>query len=227
MFEVSFDLPEPDRRPHAKVEPEPEPEPEPEVPPPPTFSEEELAAARQAGFADGQSAGYQQAMQSVEAKIASGIDAVGLFLPDLLSQRDRLGLALANDAARLAHALVRRALPELNRRYGPFEIETVVSQAMQTAMDQPRIHIRVAPDIAERITAPVQGAAETAGYAGRVTVVGDPALGPADVKLEWGDGGVERMAEQVWGNLTAIVARLVEGLEADTGLKSVAVDSAA
>jgi flagellar assembly protein FliH len=150
-----------------------------------------------------------------------------MFLPDLLGKRDKLSLALASDAARLAHALVRRALPEFNRRYGPLEIETVVSQAIQTAIDQPRIHVRVAPDIAERITAPVQSAAETAGYAGRVTVVGDPALGPADVKVEWSDGGVERMAEQVWANLTAIVARLVEGLEADTGLKSVTVDSAA
>jgi flagellar assembly protein FliH len=222
MFDNSFDpvevVPEPERveeaEPQMQAEPEPDPEPEPPPPPPPpTFSEEELAAARAVAYADGEAAGTAQAQQSAEMKLARSIEAIGSALPGIMNDRDQAVQAIARESARLAHALVAKALPELNRRYGLTEIEAIVKADVALAIDQPRIIVRVASDLASSVEQRFEAIALAAGFQGRVIVLGDPALGPADVKLDWGDGGAERLAARVWTELTAIVARAVENLE--------------
>lgn len=221
MFDTSFDPVEyvpPPVEAEAEPEPEPEPIPDPEPeppppPPPPTFSEEELAAAKAAAYADGEAAGNAQAQQSAEMKLARAVESIGAALPGIMDDRDQAARLLADEAARLAYALVRKAMPELNRRYGLTEIEAIVKSNMALAIDQPRIIIRVASDMAPNVENRFEAIAQTAGYQGRIMVLGDAALGPADVKLDWGDGGAERLASRIWNELTAIVARAVEDLE--------------
>jgi hypothetical protein len=41
----------------------------------------------------------------------------------------------------------------------------------------------------------------------------DNSLGPADVKVEWGDGGAERCVQRAWNDIDAIVSRVIERLE--------------
>ncbi len=219
LFERSFDAVE------APPEPEPEEElvieelpPEPvEVvviePPPPTFSEAELAAARAAGYAEGEAAGHHAAASAIEVRIADLIQQVGAQIPGLAAGRDQAVAAVSQEAARLAHAMVRRIMPELARRYRIEEIEAVVVDSLDKALDQPRIVIRTPADVTGYLTERLETVARQHGFAGRVIVLSDPSLGPSDIKVEWGDGGAERCIQRAWAEVEGIVGRVVDRLE--------------
>jgi flagellar assembly protein FliH len=216
LFERSFDPVE------AAPEPEPEPElvetPEPveliaEEPAPPTFSEAELAAARAAGYADGEAAGREAATGATETKLTELMQQIAGYVPGLANDRDQAVSAVSHEAARLAHAMVRRMLPELARRYRVEEIEAVVIDSLGKALDLPRILIRAPADLAGYLGDRLETVARQHGFAGRVVVLSDKSLGPSDVKVEWGDGGAERCVQRAWSDLEATVQRVVAKLE--------------
>lgn len=235
LFDRSFDYvppppsaPEPEPEPEIEVEPvleaepefEPEPEPEPEEPPPPpppTFSEEELAAARASSYADGETAGLQTAMATVEARGSRALEAIAQQVPGLLADRQQVVTNVAHEAARLAYALVARMMPELARTYGLGEIEAVVRDSLGMAVDQPRITVRVQPEIAELLHPKLEGMALNAGFNGHINLLADASLGPSDVRVEWGDGGAERLIQRAWNDVTEIVRRSVADLKERTG----------
>jgi len=217
LFERSFDLVDapPEEEPEEELPP---PEPEPvevvaEEPPPPTFSEDELAAARAAGFAEGEAAGRQAASAAAEARTAELTQQIAALVPGLAKDRDQAVSAISHEAARLAHAMVRRMMPELTRRYRIDEIEAVVVDSLNKALDQPRMIIRSPADIAGHLGDRLETVARQHGFAGRVLVLSDQSLGPSDVKVEWGDGGAERCVQRAWTELEATVQRVVAKLE--------------
>jgi len=222
MFEKSFD---PVDAPPEPEETEPDPEelvaalpPEPvelivEEPPAPTFSEAELAAARASGYAEGEETGRMAASQAIEVRLAELVQQIGAVIPGLASDRDQAVAAMSQEAARLAHAMVRRIMPEVARRYRIEEIEAVVVDSISKALDQPRIIIRTPADVTAYLSDRLEQVARQYGFAGRVIVLSDAALGPSDVKVEWGDGGAERCIARAWSDIEGVVARVVDRLE--------------
>jgi flagellar assembly protein FliH len=201
-----------------ELEPEPEPEPEPPPPPPPPmFSVEELAAARTSSYADGETAGLQTAMASVEARTARALEGIAQQIPSVLADRQQVVNAVAQEAARLAHALVARMMPELARTYGIGEIQAVIRDSLAMAVDQPRLTLRVHSDLGERLHPLLEGLALNSGFTGQVSLLTDPTLGPSDVRAEWGDGGAERLVARAWADVTAIVRHSVADLRDRTG----------
>lgn len=220
LFEHSFDLveapPEPEpEEPELLIE-EPVPEPVEVVaiePPPPTFSEAEVAAARASGYSDGETAGRKAADDATEARIVELMQQLATAIPGLAADRDQVVTAVSQEAARLAHAMVRRLMPELARRHRIDEIEAVVVDSLNKALDQPRMIIRTPADVTSYLTDRLETVARQHGFGGRVIVLSDPSLGPSDVKVEWGDGGAERCIARAWSDIETIVARVVDRLE--------------
>ncbi|MFD2263272.1 hypothetical protein ACFSM5_10265 [Lacibacterium aquatile] len=216
MFERDFEA---ELRP-----PPPPPEPIPEQltevvqpdapihPPSPMFSAEELHAARMAAYADGETTGLQTAMASIDQKVARALEMIGGQLPSLQHDREQVIHSISEEAARLAHAMVARMFPEMARRYGLTEIEAVIASSIEQAIDQPRIIIRLHPDLAPMISEKAEHMATMAGYAGRLSILPEATLGPSDVRIEWGDGGAERLVSRAWADISDIVGRAVTHL---------------
>ena len=222
FFDLSFDrveappMPEPEPEPVVFEEPEPEPEPvwePPPPPPPPMFSEEELAAARAAAYADGEAAGRHATMQSLEHRLVRAAEAIAASLPQVLQDRERAAEAFSHEAARIAHALVRRLLPDLTQRYGLGEIEAVVRESLAKAIDRPQILVRVNAELIDQLKPRLDAIAADLGYQGRLVPLGDAGLGDGDVRCDWGEGGAERLTHRAWEELSAVLARVVGTLE--------------
>jgi flagellar assembly protein FliH len=220
LFEHSFDIveapPEPEPEEEQLLIEEPVPEPVEVVadePPPPTFSEAEVAAARAAGYEDGQAAGRKAAGEAIETRIVELVQQLATAIPGLAADRDQAIASVSHEAARLAHAMVRRLMPEVARRYRTEEIEAVVVDSLNKALDQPRIIIRTPADLTSYLTDRLETVARQHGFGGRVIVLSDQSLGPSDVKVEWSDGGADRCVQRAWSDVEAIVARVVERLE--------------
>jgi flagellar assembly protein FliH len=104
-------------------------------------------------------------------------------------------------------------MPELEQRHGLGEIERVVREGVAKSLDESRIVIRVPLDTVDGLRDHLAALARDAGFEGRVLVLGDQMLGPSDVRVEWSDGAAERVGTRLWADMSAIVARMVDGIQ--------------
>jgi flagellar assembly protein FliH len=194
LFDVSFDAPPP-------------PPPPPEEP---TVALAELEAAREAAFAEGRQAATEEAIRLAETRIAAALEAIVAAIAQLgRTHEARLG-TLERDVAGLAATVLSRISPTLAKHRALDDIATFVAQSLGEAADEPRVVLRVADDLFEAVRGRVAPLAEAAGFSGKLVILGEEALGPADARVEWADGGAERDVTRLTREIEAAALRLLE-----------------
>ncbi len=208
--------------------------PEPVAPPPPTFSEEELAAAREAGFregiatghnagreqgyAEGRAAGLEEGAAAARAEMAGTDAALAAHALDRIA-RGVMGLFVAYEAGsvmrsdqpvHVALAIVRKLMPELARRNGLAEIEALVRACLTELMDEPRLIVRVATDTIDLVREHLDATVANCGFDTKLLIVGDPDLAPGDCRVEWAEGGSERDTARLLADIEDCAARLLD-----------------
>jgi len=204
MFETDFEAAPP---------PPPEPEVvsvEPEVPPPPTFSEDELAAARQQayadGLADGTRSGQAEAMAGQTQQLNEVLARLDVQLNQLLKVQLDNRAEVIDRSVQVALTITRKLVPSFAARHGLSEIEGLVRQCMAQLNAEPRLVIRTHDSLLDEVTAKVQAMAEAQGFEGKLVFIGDEQMGPGDCRLEWADGGAERDEARIWADVDRVVA---------------------
>lgn len=211
LFETSFDEDAADRA-REKQEAEERARLEAEAaanaePPPPTYSQEEMTAARQAGFLEGRNAGISEAQASLERRTADALDQVSRALAQLdRAQREGV-VELMRGALEVTHTIVRKLLPEYVRRHGSDEIQALVRQVLETLIEEPRVVIRVPEDLVEALKPRIAQAGKATSFEGQLVVFGEPALGDGDCRVEWSSGGAERLVQQSLEQVAQVVGR--------------------
>ena len=176
-------------------------------PPPPTFSEEELAAARQAGFLEGRNTGISEAQASLERRATDALDQVSRAIAQLdRAQREGV-VEMMRGALEVTHTITRKVLPEFVRRHGSDEIQALVRQVLETLIEEPRVVIRVPEDLVEALKPRIAQAGKATSFEGQLVVFGEPALGDGDCRVEWSSGGAERLIQQSFEQIAAVVGR--------------------
>lgn len=202
------------KEPPAPVEPPPPP-----PPPAPTFSEGELKAATDKARKDGQTAGEARgrdaARAEIEQRIAAALDAIVAQVTALQTQFATDRQAILADATSLAMAILRKMLPEFSRRGGLTEIETVIDGCLRDQRREPRLVARVAPDLLPALEPRMAALSANAAFEGRLFLIADERMGPADCTVEWADGGMERHADAIWADISAALDRCLglQGIE--------------
>ncbi|CBS89481.1 FliH/SctL family protein [Azospirillum lipoferum] len=246
LFDESFDVDAVPRMTHVEDDdllPEDEfaPPPEPEEPPPPpapTFGEEELAAARAQGYAEGlaagksegtaagygkgftdgmasgQNTGYERGKAEVEAtvnnRIANALAQIADGVSRLLAEREAGNAARTEQPVHLALAIVRKLLPEWARRGGMAEVEAMVRTCLTDLIDEPRLVIRVAEDTMGLVRDHLDEAVGSRGFGAKLMVVGDPSIAPGGCRIEWAEGGMERDTAQLLAEIERRAAHMLE-----------------
>lgn len=232
QFDESFDTDLP-RRPKPP-EPEPEIELPPPPPPPPTFSEAELAAARKEGYAEGeragQGAGYgkgfaegltkgmqegfqqgkTQAEDQIANRIAGALERIGAGVDRMLAEREAVNAMRSDQPYYIALSIVRRLMPEMVQRYGVAEIEGVVRQFLTELIDEPRLIIRIAPDIAGEMRERLEEMTAAHGFDTKLVIIEEPGIQPGDCTIEWAEGGAERDTAHLMADIEARAAPLLD-----------------
>lgn len=176
--------------------------------PPTVYSQAELEQACADAFEDGRT----KALLEHEGTDAHRLSGAFEKLADQIAAMGEAEEARAREfrasAMNVALVAVRKILPELARRFGRQEIEAIMVDVLSELSEEPKLVIRV-PDsafdsIAERVTDLVRNR----GYAGKTIVLADGGLGPSDCRIEWADGGVERLAERTIADVAGAIMRL-------------------
>lgn len=195
MFDRVFELPP--RHDPGQVVAEtaaPVPEVTPETPPPPTYSEEDLAAARDEAYAQGREAGVKEMSESLEHETRNTLAAVENALRELMWSQAAIETRSAEDAIRVALTAVRRLFPALANRDPLAEIEGLVGRAMALIQGEAVLNIYVNDRLVEPISARIRPMAAAAGFQGRIKMHPLASLAPGDGRVEWEGGGIGRDA---------------------------------
>jgi len=206
LFETSFET---DDLPAAPVPAEKEPEP--------TFSEEDVAKARDDGFAAGKEAGRKAAEELIERDVAQALTHVTQQLADLGTAQSDSIERRGREAVEAALAIIRKLFPSLAEKHGMVEIETIIGECLTRLRGEPRVVIRVADALLDAVNERATALAAKAGFEGKLVLIAQDDLQAGDVRVEWADGGAERDSESLWHEIDTIVARFVGSAPPKTG----------
>ena len=206
LFDTDFDAPRINAAEMSYVEDEIDVAEIPPVePPPPTFSEEELALAREQAFVAGRQAGLQEAERAAQQMIGMALAGCAHHLQALAAAQAAANEALTRDAVAIALAVIRKLHPEFCRLYGVAEIAAAVEGSLAHLDRAARITMKVHPDLVESVRERCDALAAQISFEGKLIVTGDPQLPPGDCRLEWGDGGAERDGNRTWTEIDKAV----------------------
>ena len=178
-----------------------------EEPPAPTFSEEELAAARQAAFAEGKAAGVAEAETCHAARLAAAVEILppqlAAIAQDVAAEAD----ARRRDSLEAALTVIRKLFPQLARTHGLDEVHAVIEQCLERLRDEPRVVIRCADADLDALRERAEHATARSGFEGKLVFLADERLASGDLRVEWADGGAERDQARLWQEIDAVIAR--------------------
>lgn len=176
----------------------------------PSFSAAELEAARAEGRAEGEAAGYQAAMASIEKMLADSTGLISQSLGGLFSAEAARREQMKMDAAGLAHAFARKIAPRAFADAPLDEIAAMVTEFIGLCYHEARIVIRVADPMVDPLKELSAQLASEQGYMGKIVILGDPRMQGSDCKIEWADGGAERSEAKIMDELDRLVSRYMD-----------------
>lgn len=205
LFQTSFDTDALARAAEAQAAAEQEVE----EPPAPTFSEEELAAAKEAAFAAGRAEGITETEHGIARRTEEQLAALTARF-ESLSEAFATQLADQHqDTLLAAMTVVRKLFPKLNREGRLDEAQAVVEDCLERLRDEPRIVVRATDQELDSLKAHVDACIKRSGFSGKVVFLADDRLSTGDVRVEWADGGAERDQTALWQEIDAIIDRML------------------
>jgi len=175
------------------------------------YTEEQMALAKTQTFAAGKAEGVQETQKQQEAKIAELMKKVLTQADKMAKNEDRREVEKSIDAVKLAARVVGKLLPGFAQQYALSEIERVISQSIEARRDEPRIAITVPTLHLETLRQSIDQLAHERGFAGKVILLSDDGMAPSDVRVEWADGGAERLFDDMWAQIDTALQRMMNG----------------
>lgn len=165
--------------------------------PTPEMVEVERAAAYERG--------KQDAIAQAERQAAAALTTLADVASATLSRLDAESRALRDDAAALAFAAARKIAGASLDAYGEARALASVETAMNMLRHQPRLLIKLPPDMIALLNPRLDALRETHAYAGALIVREDSALSAGAVTIDWTDGMVTHDPEEVARRIETII----------------------
>ena len=179
--------------------------------PKPTFTEADIAAARDQGFAAGHSAGAAEAWAKIEGQAAVASAEIAKRIGELGQKQAAAIERSARDAVALAVQVANKLAPAALQRFAATEVEAVLSHCLSDMQTEPRMVLRASEAIVEALRERVNEIAARSGFPGLVVLLPDDTLTGANCRLEWADGGLERDSAATMRKIEQAVGRFLDG----------------
>jgi flagellar assembly protein FliH len=180
---------------------------EPEMPPEPTYSQAELDAAREAGYAEGRARALKEAATADGRLAADALGAIGKQLSTLNDAQTKALEEAKRGAVAVAAAIAGKIAPELTQSGAVDSITALVAERLPELMDEPRVVVRLDAARLDLVKARLEETAKHVGFNGRFILLAEDGLKGPDCRIEWADGGTERITPRVAAEIENVVAR--------------------
>ena len=189
-----------------------------ENPPAPTFSEEELATAKQQGFNDGVKKGLADAAASRDQQVAQIVQKLGADISILLNAEAERARKFETELLTMVQALFIRAFPVLNHHFAQTQITATITEILQNLGENTSITIEISPTDLEEVSDRLRPLLSQ--HTGAVSILPQSDLDAGSFRLRWKDGGAIRdtqtLAEKITNELGLILAQTGQNGQTET-----------
>lgn len=168
---------------------------------------ENESRARAAGYSEGVAAGRTQAQAELDQRLAQAMEAVATRAADLLARFDRLEDMAADEAVAFALKFADAAAGAALRRFPLAALEAAARETFGQVRQAPHCVVRLEESLVEQANETLARIARERGFDGRLVVMGEADMKPADFSLEWADGGVRRDGDSLRSKLADAIER--------------------
>lgn len=163
----------------------------------------EIEALRGAARAEGVKDGEVRALEA----IAAGADEAAAAIREALARTADEIEGIRATAAGIAFAAARKLARAALAAFPAEEVEQCLRDAIHQAIGEPRIVLKVAPDVAGALKDRIAYIAHEEGYDGRIQLSEGPGLFNADCRIEWRGGGAERAEATLEAAIETLIQR--------------------
>ncbi|MDY0009134.1 MAG: FliH/SctL family protein [Bdellovibrionales bacterium] len=185
---------------------------EPETPAAPavmTYSEDQLMLAKTQAYAQGKQEAALEAQAAQELQTHRLLESMIAQAERLIAAEDRREIESMAQATKLAMRVTHKLLPQMADRFALTEIERVILASLDVRKDEQRIAIMVSPAHMDTLKSRIDALAMERGFAGKLILIADDTLGVSDCRVEWADGGAERMYERLFAQIETEFAKAI------------------
>jgi flagellar assembly protein FliH len=175
-------------------------------------SSEQAAAAKaeESGYARGLADGQRLAADAAATRMAQACEKlVGLAQGLLSREAERIAVA-ESEAAQFALLFASKIAGDALARFPLNLLEEAARDCFRQLRGVPHLVVRINEALVDDANAVMQRVAHENGFSGKIVVLGEPDIGPGDVRLEWADGGIVRDRAALEATIAAVVARTLE-----------------
>jgi flagellar assembly protein FliH len=177
------------------------------------FTAEEVETARAEGYAQGE----RSAVARAEQEAAHALGEVAHAIQEAFGALTHVAHEHREGSAMLALACARKIADAALRHFPEAPVVAALEALAREVEAQPRIFVRVSPELEERTQNALEHVAAQIGYQGQVVARADGAMAPAAFTFDWGEGRAafdpDGAAQRVTEALEAAIA--AEGLHAE------------
>lgn len=178
----------------------------------PSFSEAELQQACRDALEQGIQQGRDEAKQTIDTVLLTMTDRLIKQIEVLLTgEQERIELA-QRIALNTTVATIKKIWPSILQQLGLPLLESTLRQAMEYNNEEPRIVVRVHDTLLDAVVQRLPQLQEQQAFAGKVIVLADAGVIAGDCKIEWADGGLERISRTLSQQLDSALERLLSTL---------------
>ncbi|MFN7114297.1 MAG: hypothetical protein ACK4PK_08040 [Alphaproteobacteria bacterium] len=185
-----------------------------------SYSEEQLMLAKTQAYAQGKQEAATEARAAQELQTQKLLDTLIAQTERLIAAEDRREIENMMAATKLALRVTHKLLPQMAERFSLAEIERVILSSLDVRKDEQRIAVMVPAQHMEALKDRIDKLALDRGFAGKMILIADDNLGASDCRVEWADGGAERMYERLFAQIEMEFAKAIavmqKTIETDT-----------
>ena len=176
-------------------------------------------AAHQAALAEAEAKAYRNGFAAAEAEAqaaagrrsAAAFEQVAEGLDRIRNGLRAIEVKLEAESVEVALAVARKLAPELIAREPLAEIGALATECFAQLVATPHVVVRVSDSLYAQARERLDAIAQAHGFAGRLVVLADPTIAPADCRIEWADGGIVRDRAATEAVIVEAVGRYVAG----------------
>lgn len=177
-----------------------------------TYSEEEMARERDAAYQKGLTDGEQRARQSIEQAVANVVTQATAQLSLLVEAELTREKTACEAALTTTLATIKKAWPQIIQKLGQGLVEDTIRQSLELNPQEARIVVRVHDSMLDAVVNRLPQIKDGEAFAGKVIVLADEAVAAGDCKVEWADGGLERLSRTLSQQLDDAMERVLSRL---------------
>ena len=133
---------------------------------------------------------------------------------NFISQYDRLFNAeLISKLTSVSREAIEKLLPELAKEQSIKEIENTIISNIKAKKDEPRINVFVNEQHLDFIRKRVDEELSKSNYSTQININSDTAISITDCRVEWSEGGAERLFEDLLKQMESAINNSISGLE--------------